>query len=1120
MSRRTWARAAVAVVLVPPLLALAPASPSFARDIRDLTGRGVAPADRADAAKTTTAKLAKTDPSLLARTEATPVQIIVKLDYDSTAEYKGNVAGYAATSPSVTGKPLSGGAAEQRYESRIAGMEGAFLGELAKRVPSGKVGQRLRTVYGGLAVTVPANKVKDVTSIRGVVAVQRNEIRKPLTDSSPGFIGATGLYPALGGKPNAGKGTILGVLDTGLWPEHPSMADQGNLGAPPVAPSGSPRVCDFGDNPRTPANDPFVCNRKLIGGQPFLEAYTTFVGPVKYPSARDSEGHGTHTATTAAGNAVSSAPVLGVDRGPINGVAPGAWVMAYKVCGPEGCFSSDSVQAVAQAIKDGVNVINFSIGGGANPATDAVELAFREAYAAGIFVAASAGNDGPGASTAEHLSPWVTTVAASTQRREFRSTLTVTAGGASATYVGASLTKGAGPAPVVLAETVPGYAGHPLCDVLPPSDTTFAGKIIACQRGGNARVEKGYHLSRGGALGMVLYNATLADTETDNHWLPTVHLPDGTEFKAFLAAHPDAQATFTAGAKADGVGDVMAAFSSRGPGGNFIKPDVTAPGVQILAGHTPTPESVVNGPPGEYYQAIAGTSMSSPHVAGSALLLRALHPTWTPGQIKSALMTTATTKVVKEDLKTPADPFDDGAGRIQVDTAGNPGLTFDETATRMRTIGTDDPINAVHLNLPSINAPVMPGRLTTVRTAVNVTNRPQTYRVESTAPARSSITVFPSVFTVAPGKSVELSITIRSTAPKGQYFGEVRLAPVSRGLPTLHLPVAFIPQQGVITLASSCNPDRISLFSLSTCQVTATNTGFGDATVDLESTTSFNLPVTGASGAAIVNPYKVEKRNVTVTGAVPGTPSLEDVGADQYFPMDSFGAFEPVGDESMLNYDVPGFRYNGVRYTRLGVTSNGYLVAGGGTAEDLAFEPTGISPARPNNYLAPFWTDLTGDAPEGSGSPAAPGVLVTAVTNGTDSWVVVEWRVYLFGTTQLRTFQTWLGLDEDTNPAQDITFSYVLSQTTNPGLPYLIGAENLNGSGGEALPAGALPTGDIRVVSTDPKPGSSVGYSLTVRGLFPAPGAVTTRMDSPQVPGETVVRSPITVTGWRGPPME
>ena len=163
-------------------------------------------------------------------------------------------------------------------------------------------------------------------------------------------------------------------------------------------------------------------------------------------------------------------------------------------------------------------------------------------------------------------------------------------------------------------------------------------------------------VKQGGAAGMVLYNPTLADVETDNHWLPTVHLADGTAFVAFLAAHPGATASFTAGTKQNGVGDVMAAFSSRGPAGNFIKPDVTAPGVQILAGHTPTPEDILGGPPGNLFQAIAGTSMSGPHVAGASILVRASHPSWTPGQVKSALMLTAITNVKKEDLTHPGRP--------------------------------------------------------------------------------------------------------------------------------------------------------------------------------------------------------------------------------------------------------------------------------------------------------------------------------------------------------------------------------------------------------------------------------------------------------------------------------
>ena len=201
----------------------------------------------------------------------------------------------------------------------------------------------------------------------------------------------------------------------------------------------------------------------------------------------------------------------------------------------------------------------------------------------------------------------------------------------------------------------------------------------------------------------------------------------------------------------------MAAFSSRGPGGDFIKPDITAPGVQILAGHTPVPtlEGVLGGPPGEFFQAIAGTSMSSPHIAGSAILMKALHPTWTPGQIKSALMTTATTDVVKEDLTTPADPFDMGSGRVDLNVAGNPGLTFDASAADMIRLGTD-PLNAVHLNIPSINAPMMPGRLTTTRVATNVSGGRLRYDISATAPAGSSITVSPRRINLANGQSAEL----------------------------------------------------------------------------------------------------------------------------------------------------------------------------------------------------------------------------------------------------------------------------------------------------------------------------------------------------------------------------
>ena len=166
--------------------------------------------------------------------------------------------------------------------------------------------------------------------------------------------------------------------------------------------------------------------------------------------------------------------------------------------------------------------------------------------------------------------------------------------------------------------------------------------------------------------------------ETDNHWLPTVHLADGTALLAFLDGHTgvDRHASPPAAAR-NGQGDVMAAFSSRGPAGLFIKPDITAPGVQILAGDDPDAGGPGRGPPGEYFQAIAGTSMSSPHIAGAAMLLKALHPNWTPGQIKSAMMTEASDQAwSRRTSPPPADPFDMGAGRVDLGTASAAPLTI------------------------------------------------------------------------------------------------------------------------------------------------------------------------------------------------------------------------------------------------------------------------------------------------------------------------------------------------------------------------------------------------------------------------------------------------------------
>lgn len=1097
-----WLRAGLAGAAIVPLVVAMSAAPGSAQTPTALTLVEVlTPQDRFEAAKAPTSRLAQTDPSLLGRTDSDPIPVLVKLDHDSVATYTGEVPGYEATSPAVTGEALTGDPAEQRYEAYLAEREADFVSDLAQAVPEAEVRRSLRTVYGGVAITVPANQVEKVLDLGSVVAVQADELREPLTDSSMEFIGADTLYPQLGGDAEAGKGTTIGVLDTGAWPEHPSFADLGNLDPRP----GPALPCEFGDNPLTPEHDPFECQNKLVGGYNFLETYHAQVGDEQFPgTARDDNGHGTHTMSTAAGNIVEAAPVFGVDHGPVQGVAPGAWVVMYRVCGPEGCFSSDSAAAVEQAVADGVDVINYSISGGTSPFTDPVELAFLDAYAAGVFVSASAGNEGPSAGTTNHVAPWTTTVAASTQVREFATPLTLTAGdGATLELLGTSITAGAGPAPLVMAGDAP--YGDSLCQTPAPAGT-FDGAIVACERGVNARVEKGYNVLQGGAVGMILYNPTLMDTVSDNHWLPAVQLADGTEFVEFMEGRSDVVASFPAGQKREGQADVMAAFSSRGPGGLGIKPDITAPGVQILAGGVPIEGDPVAGgsPGGEMFMAIGGTSMSAPHVAGAALLLRALRPEWTPGQIKSAMMTTAVQEVVKEDRTTPADPFDHGSGRLDLTVASRAGLTLDETAENMVALG-GSPVSAIHLNLPSINAPVMPGKVTTSRTVTNVTNRLVSYRVEVDSPDGSRIRVSPGSFTLAPGKSRKLAVTVTATVSHGeQLFGEIRLVPVGGGsLPTQHLPVAFVPQQGDVAVTQHCDPSTINWFSSTTCTVTATNLAFTDTTVDLTTTTGLGLLATKADGAKVRNPFQVEAKGVELAAAAPPVPSLAAGGtpAGGWLPMSGFTNPIPVGDEELVNFDVPAFVYGGQTYTRIGVVSNGYAVLGGGTGQDIEFQPPGIpNPAPPNNILAPFWTDLDGSA--------APGIRAVALTDGIDTWLVIEWELDPWGNPGDRQlFQLWIGV----NGVEDVSFGYNPADLPTSPWDLEVGAETADGSGGATLGYNVPPSGDLVVATSEPMPGGSYSYTVRVGGVLPGIHTAVTTMTSDIVPGQTVVRSDVTV---------
>jgi hypothetical protein len=263
------------------------------------------------------------------------------------------------------------------------------------------------------------------------------------------------------------------------------------------------------------------------------------------------------------------------------------------------------------------------------------------------------------------------------------------------------------------------------------------------------------------------------------------------------------------------------------------------------------------------------------------------------------------------------------------------------------------------------------------------------------------------------------------------------------------------------------------------------------------------LRVVGARNAQVVDNRTVQKRNVPLTGAIPGTPSIGPGSLFGYLPLAGFGVPpDPIGDEVIINYDVPAFVYAGKPYTAVGVTSNGYLVAGGGTAEDIDCCNNVVipDPARPNNTLAPFWTDLDGSNDEG----IRAAILEDAGTG--QAWLVLEWQVKVFGTDSNRHFQVWLGL----NGTEDITYAYdPAALPASSALATVVGAENINGSGGDTI---TLPvTGDLRVTSSAPTPGASVTYRVGLRGVDRGTGVVTTTMDSPDIPGTTVVQSEVVV---------
>lgn len=881
----------------------------------------------------------------------------------------------------------------------------------------------------GFAAHVTYGEALKIAQHKDVAFVLPDELYQPETDSSPTFLGLDGPGEAWS-TGVTGKGVVVGIIDTGIWPEHPSFSPAG-IPAPPVTlqdlvvpgPGGDYEIpaCSFGNTAHNPNDAAFDCNNKLVGARQVLPSYRQLIGAedFEFDSARDDDGHGTHTASTAAGNDGVSAEIFGNDLGIISGIAPDAHIIAYKGLGTLGGFGSDLALAIDIAVFDGVDVINYSIGGGATGIT-VDEIAFLFAADAGVHVATSAGNSGPGSATVRNPAkvPWLTTVGANTQSRFWEGTIEL---GDGSVFTGASVTPGTdGAFPLVDAAD----AGDDLCRIDQLDPNVVTGAIVLCRRGAPARIMTSAEVQRAGGVGVILYNTSDVDNLfTDNFHLPTVHIDNtpGLEIKAYIASAGEAataEIRETATRSTWPSAPSMAVFSSRGPNvfADVIKPDVTAPGFQILAGNSPFPGPILSQTvprvQGELFQSIAGTSMSSPHVAGLFALLKQANPDWSAAAARSALMTTAHQDVVDNDRTTPTDAFDIGAGHVDPGravargSAFQPGLIYDAgfneylgflcdafpgvfanpvaTCTSLANAGI--PTDASDLNYPSIAVAEVPGIKTVTRTVTSVAQEAgnRRYSVDVAAPPGYSVSVSPSSFTLRRGETATYEVTIvNESAPLGEWrFGSLTWTDRT-GSHEAYSPIAVrgaaFDAPSEVTVTGTSGSDSFDVFFGYTGDYTAEAHGFA--------------PDVGESGTVVQDPD--QDCACDGTGG-PGEVAHDFTVTDSTYLRITLDASDLVG--AAPDTDIDLFLYkDGVE-----VASS----TAGGTAEqiDLAFPENGNYTLFVHGWLAPNSTDYTfhlWDIPETPGGSLVIDSAPSSAVNATVGTIEFSWSGLDAGTTYL-----------------------------------------------------------------------------------------------------------------------
>ncbi|KAK9140756.1 hypothetical protein Scep_010437 [Stephania cephalantha] len=662
-----------------------------------------------------------------------------------------------------------------------------------------------RHSFRGFAAKLTLHQASQISRMPGVISVFPNTRRSLHTTHSWDFMG---LFPdesmeIPGFSTTNQHNVIIGFIDTGIWPESPSFSD---LNLPPV-PSTWKGECQEGE-----AFNASSCNRKVIGARYYLSGFEAEEGYTKinnFRSPRDSSGHGCHTSSIAAGRYVKNMNFNGLAAGGARGGAPLARIVAYKTCWDSGCYDVDILAAFDDAIKDGVDILSISLGPDAPQGDyfkDAISIGSFHAVSHGIVVVSSVGNE-RNEGSATNVAPWIITVSASSTDRDFCSEIIL---GKRTTYTGESLTKREINASTRIISASEAFSGYftpyqsSYCLESSLDNTKASGKVLVCRHAESSfesKLAKSVVVKKAGGVGMILI-----DEEDQDVAIPFVipaaivgmHIGDRILSYVNSSRKPTARILSSKTVLGSRPAPRVASFSSRGPNAltpEILKPDVTAPGLNILAAWSPANGNM-------HFNILSGTSMACPHATGIVALIKAVHPSWSPSAIKSAIMTTAMVldkkwkHITVDPTGRRGNPFDFGAGFLNPTRVLNPGLIYDAQPEDYKaflcSVGYDEKSlhlvtgdnstcykkiyrSATDLNYPSISVPNLRDSYSVTRTLTNVGRPRSIYKAFWSSPVGINVTVSPKMLVFNNyGEKVNFTLTFKVIAPsKGYLFGSL-----------------------------------------------------------------------------------------------------------------------------------------------------------------------------------------------------------------------------------------------------------------------------------------------------------------------------------------------------------